>query len=211
MYVRAPFEVKDEATIEAFLGRHDFATIVTASGGELVATQVPVVARRAPAGLVLVGHVARANRHWRLMDGETPTLAIFWGPHDYVSPTWYAGGPAVPTWNYATVHANGKARAIDDDAFTRALLAELVARHETGPAPWRIEALPADFADRLVDAVVSFELPVERLEAQFKLGQNRPAADRAGTVDGLERAGTPEAAALAAFMRAHAGLSAPND
>ncbi len=204
MYVPTSFEVRDEATIEAFLRRYDFATIVSAPGGDLVATQVPVVARRGPAGLVLVGHVARANLHWQLMDGATPTLAIFTGPHDYVSPTWYAAGPAVPTWNYATVHAHGKARAIDDDAFTRALLDELVVRHETGPAPWRQATLPPDFADKLVGAVVSFELAVDRLEAKFKLSQNRSAADRAGTIAGLAAADTTEATALAAFMRTHA-------
>jgi transcriptional regulator len=206
MYVPGSFKVTDEAKIDAFLRRYDFATIVSAPGGELASTQVPVVARRGPTGLVLVGHVARANHHWKLMDGATPTLAVFWGPHDYVSPTWYAGGPAVPTWNYATVHAHGNARAIEDGAFTRALLAELVARHETGPAPWRQDALPSDFLDNLVRAVVSFELRVDRVEASFKLGQNRAVADRAGVVAGLDGAGTPEAAALAAFMRAHAGL-----
>jgi transcriptional regulator len=206
MYVPKSFEVTDEATIEAFIERHDFATIVSAPGGDFVATQVPVIARRGPAGLVLVGHVARANRHWELMNGETPTLAIFWGPHDYISPTWYAAGPAVPTWNYATVHAHGKAHAIDDGIFTRAVLDELVARHETGPSPWRQDTLPSELADKLVAAVVSFELPVERLEAKFKLGQNRSVADRLGAVAGLERVGSPEAAALAAFMRAHAGV-----
>jgi transcriptional regulator len=210
MYVPASFEVRDEEVIEAFLKRHDFASLVSATGDGLLATQVPLVARRGPEGLVLVGHVARANGHWRAMDGRTPAVAIFWGPHDYISPTWYATAPAVPTWNYATIHAHGAPRVIDDAAFTRAVLAELVARHETGPAAWRVDALPADLEERLVRAVVSFELPVVRVETSFKLGQNRAAADRAGAIAGLERAGTPEAARLAAFMRAHAGLVPPD-
>jgi transcriptional regulator len=137
------------------------------------------------------------------MDGSKGALAVFMGPHAYVSPTWYATGPAVPTWNYGVVHAHGKPRALEDAAFTRAALAELVARHEPGPGGWSVDKLPRELEENLVKAIVAFEMPVERLEAKFKLGQNRSAADRAGTMAGLEASGTPEAAALAAFMRAH--------
>jgi transcriptional regulator len=205
MYVPATNELRDDRQIDELLRRYDFAAIVSATPDGLVATQVPVVARRTAAGLTLVGHLARANPHWRAMDGRAPAVAIFTGPHDYVSPTWYSQTPAVPTWNYATVHAHGAPRAIEDQAFIAAHLAELVARHETGPGAWRVDAQPEGFVENLARAIVAFELPVVRLEAKVKMGQNRSALDRRGTIAGLERAGTPEAAALAAFMRAHAG------
>jgi transcriptional regulator len=140
-----------------------------------------------------------------MMDGAMESLAIFHGPHGYVSPTWYASGPAVPTWNYATVHAYGRPRATQDVAFTQELIRELVLRYEKGENAWRVEDLPPHFSERLLSAIVAFEMPVHRYEAKFKLGQNRSAADRAGTLAGLERQPSGEGAALAAFMRSHLG------
>lgn len=205
MYVPTSFKVDDQATIDAFLERYDFATIVSSGADGIVATHVPVVVKRTPSGLVLVGHVARANSHWQLMNGAGESLAIFHGPHSYVSPTWYASGPAVPTWNYATVHAYGKPQAVHDLTFTEDLLRELVHRHEIVASGWRVEDLPPQYKDGLVSAIVAFEMPVHRFEAKFKLGQNRSAADRVGTIAGLEREQSAEANALAAFMRTHAG------
>jgi transcriptional regulator len=203
MYVPGSFKVDDEAQIEAFLRRYDFATLVSAPATGMVASHVPLLVRRAPEGLVLVGHVARANPHWRLMDGQGESMAIFQGPHGYVSPTWYASGPAVPTWNYTAVHAYGKPRVAADPTFARELLREMVAGYEEA---WRIEDLPPPFTASLMAAIVAFEMPVDRLEAKFKLGQNRSAEDRAGTIAGLNRAATPEAAALAAFMAAQRAI-----
>ena len=203
MYVPASFKVDDQATIDEFVERYDFATIVSSPTSGIVATHAPVVVRRTPTGLVVVGHVARANSHWEVMNGADQLLVIFNGPHGYISPTWYASGPAVPTWNYATVHAYGKPRAIHDSAFIHEVLRELVHRYEKGVNAWRVEDLPRDFRERLVSAVVGFEMPVERLEAKFKLGQNRSAEDCTGVIAGLEREPSAEAAALAAFMRSH--------
>jgi transcriptional regulator len=200
MYLPASFRVEDQAQIEAFLRRHDFGTVVSAPAAGMVATHLPLVVRREPAGLVVTGHVARANPHWKLMDGQGEALVIFQGPHGYVSPTWYPAGPAVPplpTWNYTVVHAHGRPRAVDEPAVVRALMAEIVARYEES---WRMDDLPAEFIARMVAAVVAFEMPVERLEAKFKLGQNRGAEDRASVINGLRRAANPGAAALAAFM-----------
>jgi transcriptional regulator len=203
MYVPDSFKIDDQAKIEAFLERYDFATIVSAPPSGMMATHVPLVLRRGPSGLILVGHVARANSHWQLMNGAVESLAIFLGPHSYVSPTWYESGPAVPTWNYATVHAYGRPQAKHDATFLRDLLSELVLRYEKGPQSWRIEDLPPDFSEELVSAIVAFEMPVDRIEAKFKMGQNRSPEDRAGTIAGLQRDPSPEAAALAAFMRSH--------
>ncbi|HKO48646.1 MAG TPA: FMN-binding negative transcriptional regulator [Polyangiaceae bacterium] len=208
MYVPNSFKVDDQAQIEAFLERYAFASIVSPAANGIVASQVPLVVRRAPMGLVLVGHVARANSHWALMDGASESLAIFQGPHGYVSPTWYASGPAVPTWNYATVHAYGHPRVIHDLTFTEDLLRELVLRYESGDNGWRVEDLPRDFSQSLLSAIVAFEMPIHRLETKFKLGQNRSAEDRAGTIAGLEREQSSEAHALASFMRAQSGLPA---
>ena len=120
MYIPAAFRVSEEATILSFIERYDFSTIVTSSASDgMVATHVPVLVKRDGDRVVLQGHVARANEHWRSFDGRTQALAIFHGPHGYVSPTWYAGGDNVPTWNYAVVHAYGRPRLLEDAGAAR--------------------------------------------------------------------------------------------
>jgi len=205
-YVPPHFRVADEPALHAFMRAHDFATIVSHSPDGLVASHLPVLVRPAGAGVVIAGHMARANQHWRLMDGATPALAIFHGPHGYVSPTWYATSPAVPTWNYGVVHAHGRPAASEDAAFVRGVLEELVHRYEGNRANgWRPESLPADYYDRMRRGVVGFEMPVARLDGKFKLGQNRSVEDRRRTIAALEASGSPEAARLAEFMRGNAG------
>ena len=158
--------------------------------------------RRSAGKAVLVGHVARANSHWRQFDGSAEALAIFHGPHAYVSPSWYATAPAVPTWNYCVVHVYGKPLAREEGDFTAAALRDLVARQEGARAkPWRIEDLAADLYDKLARAIVAFEMPIDRIEGQFKLGQNRSRDDRLGMLEGLDAERLPDADALAEFIR----------
>jgi transcriptional regulator len=204
MYIPESFRIVEEPEIEAFLQRYDFATMVSPAPATLIATHVPVVVKRDGPRLVIHGHVAKANTHWKSMDGTIESLVIFHGPHGYVSPRWYASSPAVPTWNYAVVHAYGRPQATEEPACIEAVLVDLLRRYEgAGSDAWRIEDLPADYRSRLLSGIVGFEMPVVRLEAKFKLGQNRAAVDRARTIEELERTNSPEASSLAAFMRSH--------
>jgi transcriptional regulator len=148
---------------------------------------------------VLLGHVARANPIWKSGDG--PALAIFLGPHAYVSPNWYPSkaetGKAVPTWNYITVHARGTIRWIQDGEWLRANVTALAQAHEAGqPAPWKVSDAPASYVDGLLRAIVGFELTIESLQGKYKLSQNRDAADRAGVRDAFEREGLTDLAQL---------------
>ena len=202
MYVPASFAVSDEKTLDSFIERYEFATLTSSSSTGLVASHIPIMLRRSPGKAVLVGHVARANDQWRQFDGNAEALAIFHGPHAYVSPTWYETAPAVPTWNYAAVHVYGKPRAREEGDFTAAVLRDLVARHEASRAtPWRTEDLARDLFDRLAKAIVAFEMPIDRIEGKFKLGQNRSEDDRVGMLEGLDAEKSPDAEALAAFIR----------
>jgi transcriptional regulator len=206
MYVPASFRVSDEKTLHAFIETYDFGTVITATSAGIVASHIPIVLRHGGDKLVLVGHVARANDQWRHLDGGAEALVIFQGPHAYISPSWYATAPAVPTWNYAAVHVYGKPRANEDPVFTASALEALVARYEsTRTRPWRTEDLPGEFYAKLATGIVAFEMPIERIEGKFKLGQNRPEEDRVGMLAGLEAEGSPNADALAAFIRTHAG------
>jgi len=206
-YVPPHFRVADADALLEFMRTYDFATVVTGSRAGIVTSHLPVLVRTAGEGLVVVGHMARANPHWQLMDGATPAVAIFHGPHGYVSPTWYETAPAVPTWNYGVVHAHGLPTVNEDGAFVVGLLEELVRRYEGDRAEgWRMERLPGEYLARMVRGIVAFELPVARLDGKFKLGQNRSVEDRRRTIAGLERDGSREAAWLADFMRRRAGV-----
>ena len=128
-------------------------------------------------------------------------LAIFHGPHGYVSPSWYQPDPVVPTWNYAVVHLHGTARLVHEPAELKALVARLVQRHEAGRTPAWNMALPADDEAKMLAAIVGFEITITRIEAKFKLSQNRSAADREGVVKALEAGGGEAERQLAQLMR----------
>jgi len=204
MYTPSPFGVTDNATLYEFIDRYDFATLVGPSAAGLVAAHIPITLQRTEGKAVLIGHLARANSQWRTFDGQTDVVVIFHGPHAYISPTWYVTTPNVPTWNYAAVHVYGKPRAREDAAFAAAALKSLVAKHEGRRGqPWRIDGLDSDVYEKLARAIVAFEMPIDRVEGKFKLGQNRAPEDRRGMLQGLDAEGSRDADALAEFIREH--------
>ena len=198
-YIPPQFRISDRTTLDEFMTAHDFATVVSAPPNGPIVSHVPVIVSWTGESCTLIGHVARTNPHWRVMDGATAAVAIFHGPHGYVSPTWYETAPAVPTWNYGVVHAHGHPTAVLDESFLRGVLDALVQRYEAQSLK-----LPKDFYDKMVKAVVPFAMPVVQLDGKFKLGQNRSVADREATILALEREGSTEAASLAGFMRRYA-------
>ena len=206
LYTPRHFAIGERAAIARLVHDHPFATLVTPGTGDVQVSHLPLlfVADREPHG-TLLGHMARANPHWEHAAGTT-SVAIFHGPHAYVSPSWY-GEPAkaVPTWNYAAVHATGTLEVIDDAAETRRVLDALVQRFEANrDAPWQF-AMPVRERDGLVGAIVAFRLRIRRVEAKFKLSQNRAPDDRTRVAAALEREGYADAAVVAAWMREYAG------
>jgi transcriptional regulator len=181
MYVPDHFREDRPDVLQDAVRRIGFATLVTQG---LDANHLPMLLQDG----VLRGHVARANPVWKSGAGEA--LAIFLGPHAYVSPNWYPSktetGKAVPTWNYLTAHARGAINWIQDADWLRAHVTALSATHEAGREnPWAIGDAPASYVDGLLRAIVGFELTITKLEGKWKLSQNRDTADRAGVRDGL--------------------------
>lgn len=200
MYRPDAFREDDRERLLAFIEEYAFATLVTWGPGEPEVSHVPMLVQRSAEGApCLLGHVARANEHWRRFDGRETTLAIFHGPHGYISPRWYAVHPSVPTWNYAVVHAYGKPVATHDAKRIGGIVRGLVRRNERERTDPRDGALPSDFFEEELRHIVGFEMPIARLEGKFKLSQNRAPEDRAGVLEGLRRSGHP-AAELADFM-----------
>ena len=179
MYIPKHFSVEDAAWIRAFIDEYRFATLVTALDGQPFATHLPLIyePNDGPHGL-LRGHIARANPHWKSFDAVQ--LAIFTGPHAYVSPTWYeSSAPAVPTWNYTAVHAYGKARIVDDPSAVRDLLVRLTDREEASLVPrYTVDAQDGEYVSHMMRQIVAFEIPISRLEAKAKLSQNRTPEER---------------------------------
>jgi transcriptional regulator len=170
--------------------------------GRPFATHLPLLLRRDRGEHgTLLGHVARANQQRLDLEGGQEALAIFQGDHAYVSPSWYETYPAVPTWNYATVHAYGVPRVIHDDAVVRETLRALVDTYESGSeSPWTMD-LPEEYLRTMLLGIVAFELPIARLEGKFKLSQNQPVGNQRRVAARL--ADSPDAAErrLAGTMR----------
>ncbi|MBN9486767.1 MAG: FMN-binding negative transcriptional regulator [Alphaproteobacteria bacterium] len=203
MYIPKPFEVSEDTGREIMLA-HSWALLVT-TGAE----GVPFASHLAllwqddgsPHGH-LIGHMARANDHWKLFERAPESMAMFWGPHAYVSPTWYAPGPKVPTWNYVTVHAYGRPEIIDDTKGVLDVLAKLAAVYEgNGPEAWTLDRLPPGNAEAQIRGIVAFRMPITRIEPKAKLSQNRDLEDRHRVIAKFEASDSQDAQAVALWMK----------
>ena len=200
MYVPATFRVDDRDRQIQFLRNHSFATLVTHVGVSPSATHLPVLYEERGDHGTLLAHMARANPQWRHF-GDAEVLTIFSGPHAYISPSWYETAPAVPTWNYAAIHVYGVPRLVNDHSQVCSLLQTMTQTYEAASAsPW-LGDIPDEFRDSLIESIVAFEIPISRIEAKFKLGQNRPVSDQQRVFDQL-RQGSEQTRALAALMEA---------
>ena len=205
LYVPAHFTEHDRTAIARLLHDYPFATLITPATPEPLLSHLPLihVADREPHG-TLLGHFARANPHARAAAGAE-SIALFHGPHAYVSPSWYAEpASAVPTWNYAVVHAHGAIELAGNDAETRAILDTMIHRFEAQRArPWQLGLAPAALR-AMVGAIVGFRIRIRRTDAKFKLSQNRPPEDRRRVAAALDGEGYADASATAAWMRTYA-------
>jgi transcriptional regulator len=200
MYVPPHFAETDSGRLYDFIEQHSFGLLISGVDGAPFATHLPLLLDRGagPHG-ALVGHVARANPQWRELPGRT-ALAVFSGPHGYVSPAWYEAENVVPTWNYVAVHAYGPVQLVEDRGALFEMVRRMVERYEGGrPRPWSLGE-PSAFTDRMLAQIVGFRLAIERLEGKWKLNQNQPLDRRAKVADALAAQGG-EAAAVAALMR----------
>lgn len=201
MYVPASFLETDSSRLHDFLDRHSFATLVSNVDGAPFASHLPLLLDRATGAFGrLIGHMARANPHWQSAAGQR-VLAIFHGPHAYISPGWMDAQNVVPTWNYVAVHAYGTLRLFEDRERLRDVVQRTVERYEAGRAePWSLAAPEKEFVDRLLGGIVGFEFDIERLEGKWKLNQNHPPERRQLIVAGLRETGRHDERQVAELM-----------
>jgi len=206
MYVPEAFKEDRLAVLHDAIRRHSFATLVTSVGDEPEASHVPMFLESevGPFG-TLFGHLARANPHWRQAQAGGRALAIFLGPHAYVSPTWYetkrTTGEVVPTWNYLAVHARGTITFYDDPAELRAHVRKLTDMHEAARAErWTVDEAPEAYIDRMLRGIIGFRLAIATLEGKWKMSQNRSEQDVDGVRQALVGDGAETDKAVAAIM-----------
>jgi transcriptional regulator len=199
MYVPAAHAVTEVSKLHDFMRRYSFATLITSGPAGLTASHLPLLLDPdAKPGGCLFGHMARANSQWRDVRGEV--LAVFSGPHTYISPSWYEEDATVPTWNYAVVHAYGTFQTVEDRASLLDILRRSVQTYESArPEPWPF-AESAPHVGRMLGAIVGFRIAICRLEGKWKLSQNHSDERRVRVIRALESRDDDDSRTIAVMM-----------
>jgi transcriptional regulator len=206
MYTPKLYREEDRGKILEFLRRNEFATVVAYDGEKPTASHLLVEVVEDGGRILINGHMSKANPLWKAFDVNVEVLVIFHGPHTYISPTWY-NHVNVPTWNYQAVHLYGKPRIVEGHAEVYDLLKNLIARHESA-ADYSLETLPQDFVEKEMRGVVAFQVEVTRVEANFKLSQNRNDEDHRNIVAKLDEREDEMSHAVAEAMKENRPLTA---
>lgn len=188
---------------QAIVRQWPFAMLVTSdSAGRPFVTQTPIhFETDAPGEDRLIGHFAKANPHSRQLADGAPVLAVFPGPHTYISPAWYHERPTVPTWNYITAQLRGTIKIFDSDDERRMVLERTVAlAEEDSNTGWQLADAPEGKVDALLPHIVAFRIQVESIEGSTKLSQTHPESDRRSVIEGLEQRAGEGDLAIAALM-----------
>ena len=207
MYIPAHNRIDDRETIDAFIHAYGFATVITDRDRVPFASHLPVLLHEsAGAHGTLRSHMARANEQWRHFVPDSEVLCIFHGPHAYITPSWYVQQHDVPTWNYGAVHVYGLPRIVEEHDAVKQIVLDTTEKYEAlMPQPFKLTLNDAEI-DRMLRGIVGFEVEITRVEAKFKLGQNRSPEDREGTVRGLANSGHRPSIELAEFTKAQLGI-----
>ena len=198
IYLPPQFKAKEAELVWTLMQEHPLATMISVDDEGLpFTTHLPLFRDAGSEEGTLLGHVAKANPHWRFLQSRPRALVVFRGPHGYMSPSVYPDLVRVPTWNYLAVHCDVEATLIEAPQAKDHLLKQLIAQHEPGyAAQWR--SLPGDYQDKMLSAMVGFSLRIQRVDAKFKLNQHRPESH--ATMRAQYAQGTPDEQALGVWM-----------
>ena len=199
MYIPPLNRVEDRSAINAFIHAHGFAALITNGKGKTIASHLPVLFDED--SNVLRSHMARANEQWKYLESGDEVLCIFHGPHAYISPSWYEEQHTVPTWNYAVVHVYGKPSLVGPAELKQIVLDTTAKYESTMPKPWKIP-LSENEIGQMLKAIVGFKIDIVRVEAKFKLGQNRSREDQEKMLRNLHAAPDEDSRALGKFISA---------
>ena len=191
MFMPDHFRVEDAGEMHALMRARPFAALVSMTPSGLYGTHLPTVVKDEGRFGTIECHLARANPHWKDLAAGSEAMMIFQGADGYITPNWYATkaqtGKAVPTWNYAIVHAYGRPAIMSDKEWLKRHVTELSAQQERSePQPWAVSDAPENYIDVMLRGIVGFRFEITRLEGKWKMSQNREPQDRLGVIDGLK-------------------------
>jgi len=204
MYTPKHFAAPSEAALSELIRTYPFATLIMTTANGVEVNHLPLYLDNQG---VLSGHLARANPLWQAVQAEQPVMAVFHGPHAYVTPSWYATkaqtGRVVPTWNYVVAHVRGTLRVIEDAHWLRSHLAALTAQQEAVfEQPWQLEDAPTGFIDKLMQAVIGIEIEITQLTGKWKVSQNQLPENQLGVLQGLSASEVIHGKAMAEVVQA---------
>jgi transcriptional regulator len=200
VYIPEHFRLRHDAEAMGFMQANPFAILVSSTEAGPFATHLPLFVRQQEDKIVLRGHVAKANPHWRYLEQQPQCLTIFHGPHSYISPSNYAARDSVPTWNYVAVHVYGSARIFTLPEESQRMLDDLI---ETFDPAYRSqwEQTSPTFRENMLRQIVGFEIVPKKIEGKFKLSQNRTGEDQANVIASLEKSEDTAISGVSRLMR----------
>ena len=201
MYIPKLFKNENEEEVKQFLIENSFGILISSNNDKILATHIPLELDENKNGeWVLQGHVARGNPHWKHFENEKKVLAIFNGPHSYISSSWY-DHVNVPTWNYIAVHVHGTIKILEGKELYEHLK-KLVDKYEQGSDnPISMEKMPPEFVQKEIRGIVGFEIKIESIDAKKKLSQNRDKKNYNNIVTKLEERGDAQSKAVSEEMK----------
>lgn len=200
MYIPKYFKITDEKMAHDVIKEHSFATLFSQHNGMPFATHLPLILNKENS--YLYGHFARPNPQWQDIKNQT-VLAIFHGPHCYISPSWYETNKAVPTWNYVTVHVYGEVELLEDDNELLGSLHDMVLKYETPESTYRLEDVDAEFLAGMNKGVQGFKIKINRIEGKVKLSQNHSLQRQELVINQLEQKANTDEQQIAKLMKAN--------
>jgi len=200
MYIPQHFAIKDVTTAYKVIEEHSFATLVSVHNGVPFATHLPLMLNQEKT--YLYGHFARQNPQWKDIQNQT-VLAVFHGPHCYISPSWYETNQAVPTWNYVTVHVYGEVELIEDEHELTSTLQDLVLQYEAPDSSYRLQDVDAEYLRSMNKGVQGFKIKIEKIEGKAKLSQNQSLYRQELIIKQLEQIPFPNEQQIVSLMKAN--------
>ncbi len=199
MYKLSYFTETDEGRILEFMKAHPFAFVIGTDDHVPAATHVPLQIKIEKGKIILTGHIMIASDHFKVFSKNENVLVIFSGANSYVSAGWYVKKNVASTWNYMDVHAKGKITFVDEAA-TREIVKNITSQYERPESEAAFDKLPAEYVDRLVKAIIGFQIEVETLENVFKLSQNHDLETRKEIIENLKKTGDSNSIEIASEM-----------
>ncbi|WP_350299063.1 FMN-binding negative transcriptional regulator [Peribacillus frigoritolerans] len=198
MYIPKHFQLKDEEIIYDFIEKYSFATLFSQHNGEPYATHLPLTLNKGESALY--GHFARPNEQWKDIEYQQ-VLAVFQGPHSYISPSWYETTMAVPTWNYVSIHLYGKMEIVKDQKVIFDSLNDMVNKYENPDSPYNLSDVDSSFIEGMSKGIVAFKIKITKIEAKAKLSQNHPVERQELIIKHLENTSQQDNIQVASLMK----------